>query len=304
MSSIVEFSEMTSTERALCEAIYGPLFSDGVDGSAILDGVNTVTWAVKVGNVYTATRDAYHDDLKTTPIVTLFMQNFRGPYVRGLFRNEGITHNDGKDAIGAAGGASTAAGTLGATFAGGAGGTGVGVAGTGHTSGIVPLTNPALYSGGDGGAGTSAGGAGGQVSALVATRGSIRGGPPMLTGITISQLGASAPGYGGSGGGGGGDGVNSGGGGGAGASAIFCGGGRCENAGVLRCRGGNGAAGVAGNSGGGGGGGGGHFNGVFGSFDGDLPIVDAGEGGALSGTGIVGASGLQGSINLGYPVKR
>lgn len=66
------------------------LFGDGSDGSADLDGTNTVAWASKSGSTYTMSEDVFMDDLIVRSGVILQTNNWR-LFIKGLLTFDGGT---------------------------------------------------------------------------------------------------------------------------------------------------------------------------------------------------------------------
>lgn len=162
-------------------AIKSSLFNNGSDGSAVLNGSTTFSWATLAAGVYTLTRDVKFINLTINSGVTLVTANYI-VYGTGTLTNAGTIHNNGNPggaggsaaSGGAAGtaGAAVAAGTFSASKAGVVGGAGVTAAtgnGSAGTNGLA--ANPSLgnISGVVGGAGesisTSTGGTGGTAGA-------------------------------------------------------------------------------------------------------------------------------------------
>ena len=298
-------SGSSTTAQTIYETIIGSMLSNGVDGEADLDGTNTVLWATKSGNTYTVTRVANCNNIRNRAVATLDTNNFHGPYARGLWLNEGHIQNDGLAAVGQTGGLTKAAGTFQASPAGGNGGNAgaAGAAGGASTGGRNPTTG--RWTGGAGGGGSGGvGGASGALTPQASTRGNLNGGPALWGRLNLSQTGAACPTYGSGGGGGGGSGGGVGGGGGGAAGGMQLGGGRFINNGTITADGGAGAAGANAGAGGGGGGGAGDVAIVCGSYSGTGTITATGGPGGASGgaPGIVGATGLEGSVDIWYPL--
>lgn len=289
------------------------VYGSGQDGAPNFNGVNTFAYAIKVGSVYTLTRDVFIADGSIIRSgATVFTSGFRG-FCNGKCTIEagGILENDGKNAAANVAGGTSAVGTTGVGTPGGAGRVGVGAGTNGSNQQGVNTVSDASPAGGAGGAGGAQAGGVGGTYATSSTNGGANFLTPMQTGYLFTQQsgGNSAsinPIGGGSGGGGGGSdnaGVSGGGGGGGGGVLIW----NCyelENNGVIRVRGGNGgdATGAGGNGGGGGGGGGGIVQILAatrygsGAYD-----VSGGTGGAKIGAGgVAGVNGNNGHTNLFY----
>lgn len=320
-----EFGYVWEDPAASSGANFG-VFGDGSDGSADLDGTNTVDWASKVGSVYTMSRDAFLEDLIVRDGVSLEPNGFR-LYGTGLLAVEAtgeIVCNGDAGADGGAG-CSNATGTLKGGASGGAAGdagTTTGPAtGNGATGGV---TTGGESAGGQGGAGAQAtaggvglGGVGGTAS-FSTQYGNFRSAPTVTTGAVYAQTGSGLKFLqGGGGGAGGGIALAAGGtdlshvagrgGGGGGVMVIVFH--TIENEGTISANGGDGedtpAVFGSGNvaKGGGGGGGGGAVLGVCRTYTGNAPTATGGAAGASDthGTGsITSASqdGFDGNVVL------
>jgi len=281
------------------------VFGSGDHGVAVFDGTNTFPFATLLGSVYTLTTDIFiADGSRTMPGITVYAAGYKG-FCSGQYINDGVIHNNGKNAVGGTAGAASAIGTTGVGVAGGAGrANNTGLAGSNQSNTL----GDASAAGGAGGAGgVNAGGAGGTY-----TPSAINGGGNFLTPtLTGFQFSASAGGNqatvtiigGGAGGGGGGSdnaGVTGGGGGGGGGVLLW----HADvliNNGVIECLGGNGAnaTGAGGNGGGGGGAGGGILESLASARAGSgLYLVTGGLRGLGLGTGINGTQGNNGHKNL------
>lgn len=302
------------------------MFGDASDGSATLDGTNTVAWATKVGSVYTMTRDAYLTNLTVTGAgvelkvgSSAAQTNYR-LFGRGQLTTAGgaiITSNGGAAATTSAGvgswlpsnGPSCGGGT-----AGGAGGSAAGTAGSAafFAAGGV---------GGTGGTGSNGAGAAGgaiTVSALTsATNPGLRvySGPHLfgyavgggLGTLFTGNQGFATPILGGTGGGGGGGGSvgnGGGGGGGGGVLPIAFRNVLLANGTDLQAKGGAGGSNSGTNDGGGAGGGGGlillacaTLTVTSGSISAAVNCA-GGAGASGTGTGTAGASGSNGNYIL------
>lgn len=143
-------------------------FGAEADGSAILDGTNTVTWASKSGSTYTMTRDAYLKNLTISSGVTLKPAGYR-PFGTGLLSNSGTIQRNGNaggngDAsAGGAGGAALAAGYILGSAAGKDGGfaSGAGTVGASVTNSLGSNGGGSGGNGGSNGGGTGGNGAAG-----------------------------------------------------------------------------------------------------------------------------------------------
>lgn len=294
------------------------LYGDGVDGTVLLDGTNTFTFASKVGNVYTLTRDVYANTLSSNGTGTLLTNGFRVWCYTTLdlatFPAAGISRNGNPGVIsvnettGGAAGGSLAANTLGAAGAGSVGGGGGLNAGTnaGAVSAVTNSNGGQGGVGGVGGTGTSVGGAGGTVGSV--TPFLYRRPTPDI--FAISAGSTQSPITGGQGGSGGGGGGGSGaangaggGGGGGGAGGIYIAAREITRptvAGALQAVGGAGGpgatrtagAGPQGGGAGGAGGGGGLIHLVFNitSGAGTGTVVATGGAGANGGNGRIGGA--------------
>lgn len=302
------------------------MFGDGSDGAATLDGTNTVSWATKVGSVYTMTRDAWLTNLTVTGAgvelrvgSSAAQTNYR-LFGRGQLTTAGgaiITSNGGAAATTTAGvgswlpsnGPSCGGGT-----AGGAGGSAAGTAGSAafFAAGGV---------GGTGGTGSNGAGAAGgaiTVSALTsATNPGLRvySGPHLfgyavgggLGTLFTGNQGFATPILGGTGGGGGGGGSvgnGGGGGGGGGVLPIAFRNVLLANGTDLQAKGGVGGSNSGTNDGGGAGGGGGlillacaTLTITSGSISAAVNCA-GGAGASGTGTGTAGAAGANGNYIL------
>jgi len=276
---------------------------DASDGSATLDGSASVSWASRVGSVYTMTRDAYLRDLTINSGVTLRVAGFL-PFVKGTLTNNGTYEAKGNDATNAtAGGAISNQGSW--NYSTGGGGNGGGPT-TGNAAGSNASGAGSNSSGGGGGgAGAQAGGTGNTTVAPVAVVTGWRDIGFFVRRRVFNV--ATVQSINGSGGGGGGavngDGVNSGTGGGGGGGAancyVFCD--SLNNAGTIRAIGGNGANGTsAGGTTKAGGGGGGAGGGVIVAANtvinlGTVSSVGGAFGNGANG-GTTGAAGTAGTV--------
>lgn len=124
------------------------LYGDGSDGSAVLDGTNTFSWASKSGNIYTLTQDVQLTTLDIDAGKTLETAGYK--IKCSVSSNyDGSLLRVGNAGVGTTGGVAKSAGTLIGTTAGGAGATT-----GGSTGGNGGNTTHSL--GGAGGAGGSA----------------------------------------------------------------------------------------------------------------------------------------------------
>jgi hypothetical protein len=285
--------------------IAGLIYGTGQDGTAVLDGVNVVTWAGLAGSTYTLTRDVFLLDLTVAAGITLASGGYK-IFVLGTatIAVGGIVSADGRNAAGGVAGGSSALGTLGIGVAGGAGrAANTGVAGTNQSNTL----GDASAAGGAGGAGGVNAGGGGGTYTPSPSNGGGNYLTPLLTGFLFNtssggnQATVTIIGGGAGGGGGGSDnaGVTGGGGGGGGGVLVFHAL-TLVNNGLIRAKGGDGAAasGAGGNGGGGGGGGGGiilqlsRYRSGLGAV-----TVPGGAGGAPVAGGVAGAAGSTGHIN-------
>lgn len=296
-------------------------FGDGSDGAATLDGTNTVSWATKVGSVYTMSRDAYLTNLTVTGAgvelkvgSSAAQTNYR-LFGRGQLTTAGgaiITANGGAAANpGSTSGTSTGTGSIVGGTSGGPGGSAAGTVG-------VTAAFAAGGVGGAGGAGSNgAGAAGGTITNSALTMAINAGlrlyGDPKLFGFAVGaglgtaftgNQGYITPIMGGTGGGGGGGGSvgnGGGGGGGAGVLGIAFRNILLANGSDLRAIGGAGGSNSGTNDGGGGGGGGGLILLAYATLVVTSGSISAavncagGAGGASTGTGVAGSSGAAGN---------
>jgi len=282
------------------------LFTDGLDGDATLDGTNTVSWASKVGNVYTMTRDAFPRNLTMTNAgVILKTANWR-LLGSGLCTTVGgaVIQNDGPAGSGGNGGVAIAAGSLGV---GSNGGSNLATNNPGGNG--TNLTAVIGARGGSGGtAGANGGGAAGTITAPAASAGSVHVLNPQTAGFIFSTTATWLQINGGSGGGAGGDasvtGSAGGGGAGGGIMVVMFRQFNLANASDIHCAGGAGANAVAGGgtgSGGGGGGGGGVLILAAGNINQTLSAAvncAGGAGGLHAGTAADGVAGSNGTLLL------
>lgn len=164
----IKAADLNAIQDAI-NALYGApfFFMDSFDGSATLDGVAVVSWATKLGSVYTLTQDVFLDDLNVDGGVTLVGNSFR-IFVGGILTVDGTIQNNGRAGTTTTpGGPAWDGGSIGGGSSGGARGTGGDPDGT-------PGTSLSACLGGTGGTG----GQGDSTGALVA--GSVGGGctPP------------------------------------------------------------------------------------------------------------------------------
>lgn len=280
-------------------------FGGGFDGSAVLDGANTVTWASKVGSVYTMTSSAYVQDLTIANGVSLLPAGFF-LYVNGTCNVQvgGKIAHSGANGSGASGGLSAAVGST-AAYASGfgsgaSGGTGVGSNASSPADGGFSESATVGIGGNGGNSGATAGGTGATSTMGSKVRGAHRQMAAALQGYATYLSSGSPAGpiaiIGGVGGGAGaGDGANNGGGGGGGGGHFIVVARTLQLDGTIEAKGGNGAAGVAGNAGGGGGGSGGLIACAYASKAGAGSfVVTGGSLGAGAGTGNAGTAGKNG----------
>lgn len=302
------------------------LFGDGSDGNATLDGTNTVSWATKVGSVYTMTRDAYLNNLTVTGAgvelragSATAQTNYR-IFGRGLLTTLGgaIITSNGAAAVTTSSGAGSWVPSNGPSCGGGtSGGPGGSAAGTAGSAAFFAAGGV----GGAGGAGSNGAGAAGgaiTVSALTsATNSGLRlySGPHLfgyavgggLGTLFTGNQGFATPILGGTGGGGGGGGAAGNGGGGGGGGGVlpiaFCNV-SLANGTDLQAKGGAGGANSGTNDGGGAGGGGGlillacsTLAIASGSISAAVNCA-GGAGGNGTGTGVAGAAGANGNYIL------
>lgn len=276
----------------------------GFDGSATLDGVATVSWASKVGSVYTLTQNVSLTNLTIANGVSLIGAGFYLNW-NGLLwvQTGGKLAHDGSAGSGASGGFSASVGSLSSylsgfgTGANGATGTG-GNASSPTDGGISP--GATIGVGGNGGAGGTGGGGSGATSNQGKTRGAHYNFPfyPFIHYTSSGSVAGPIGLVGGvGGGGGGGDGTNSGGGGGGGGGQLILVGNQLQIDGTIECIGGAGANGVAGNAGGGGGGSGGVIRVARSTRTGSGGFsVAGGAAGSGVGTGSAGTAGKAGLV--------
>jgi hypothetical protein len=270
---------------------YGQIFSNGNDGTVVLDGTTTFSnFASLAGSTYTLTRDMYANSLTINNGVTLKPAGFR------IFSTTSVTNNGTIDASGGnASGATAGAGVSNSNgiflpqVAGATGGTGAGVQGAGGGTG---------YGSGNAAAGgAGSGGAGGAQRTGTGNVAPHRLPQAALTGTGGWNAGARQVGGTGGAASGGGDGTNAGGGGGAsgGVIAIFAP--VVTNAGTISANGGNGGTPGAGNCGGGGGGAGGIIL-IYSrtAWTAGTTSVTGGTHGTHTGTGADGSDGTAGSV--------
>lgn len=273
----------------------GGIFGDGSDGAVTLDGTVTVSWATKVGSVYTMNTDAFLSSLTINSGVTLIPGNAR-IWCTGTITNNGTISLTGGNASGATGGASSTFGSwiYESSQGGAAGGTGAG-------SSVSQISGIGTGGSGNGGAGGT-GAAGNGSNPQFGSNGKLFRQPHFpVTGLWAYN-GNNTPFTGAQGGGGGGgDGTNAGGGGGGGGGIVLIWSKAIVNNGTITVAGGNGASPAAGNAGGGGGGGGGVLvlytaSAVTGSGS---TSVAGGTAGTAHGTGSNGSAGASGTyINV------
>ena len=292
---------------AAFERLFGAIFFGYSHTTAptIFDGVNVFSYATKVGSVYQLTRDVFlADQSYVASTATVFTAGYRVSCA-GKLTNDGLIHNDGKNAVGGTPGGPSALGALGIGTTGGTGRTNnVGLTGAPQTN---SLGDAAAHGGAGGAGGANAGGAGGTYVSQAAN-----GGAHHLLALLMGYLlGQTSGGNqaqtliigGGAGGGAGGSdngGVTPGGGGGGG-GVIVLNVLELVNNGIIRAAGGRGgdATGAGGNGGTGGGGGGGLILNMsrYRSGRGSM-IVPGGLGGAVAvGTGVLGNAGSDGHID-------
>lgn len=313
-------------------------YSDKSDGSSVLDGVNTFSWAELDGSVYTLKRNVYFINLQINAGITLAP----GPYSifgSGTLTNSGIIDNSGGAGVSAPDGPQGSGG--GDVTPGGFGGNSVTIAtlytppksaapggNTGADGNTADGQSAAdgqkvagflIPSGDSGSGGNGAGGVGGTGGSGNNPSNTLLMDPHLFTKDLIvpstsaaavaSTSGLGAPG----GASGAGDGVNNGGGGGQGGG---CGGtisiwfAKINNLGTIRANGGNGGHGetpavFAVGIGGGGGGGGGCGGFIFLVANQFINLgtlqVNPGVGGAAGlgkGTGTNGAVGTAGTAGI------
>lgn len=259
-----------------------PLYGDGFDGAATLDGAVTPAWTSRVGSVYTMVRTARLTNLTLNSGITLITNGFP-LYGTGVLTTSGGGANINNDGI--AGSGATQGAGLGVNFLGGSGGGGNGATGSAGTS----QTNSYGGSGGNGGGG---GGAGGTSSVPSDANGSSGVFLPGFLGAIFSPKNGLTTLSGGSGGGGGGGGSGGGGGGGGGVMAISFRALALNAASDIHAKGGNGGN----NSTGGGGGGGGAIWLVCGSVGGAVFSGATNCPGGATGTGTAGTPGSNGTV--------
>lgn len=308
-------------------------FGPATDGSVVFDGAAAVAgYSGPVSNVYTATREAFFQNVTINGSVVVNQHTFPGPNVRGTLTNNGDLNWSGADASGATGGlASASTGPLPAGTAGGGGG----AANTNGTNGTSSNNAPRGFSttsaaggigqisptpptpagsggighGGGGGGSLANGGSGGVVSLVAASNGdwqdkSSASMAILLGGGSVVKMTASTGGGGGAGGGTG----SVGGGAGAGGSWAVVRAFAFAGSGTYTARGGNGANGTSPTSGsnqGGGGGGGSGSGGVVVVVTADqapptfnVAAGTPGSGAVGNGSGQTGAVGASGGVGL------
>ena len=297
-------------------------FGNGRDGSAVLDGINTVTWASKTGTEYTLLRNVFLKNLTLLGNAKIKPCSTNGGFyikVKDLLKlsYNTVIDDDGKAAVGGTAGAALGSASF-IRFAGsGVGATGISTSGAGIAGTAAPSTGNSEcpyailpYRGGPGGtASAQAGGAGGSPLRnnfnVMPWPGSIY----WHEGNTLDGNSGSPHRHAqGSGGGSGGCDVTTGtatsGAGGSGGGAVFISARRIDNAGRISARGGNGGNAIAadgGIAGGGGGGSGGVVAVLYEEEIGDgLGVIDAcgGAGGLGAGNGAVGGNGADGPVYI------
>jgi hypothetical protein len=289
------------------------LWGDFSDGSATLDGVATVGWAVLAGSTYTLSRDVNLVSLSLTGTATIETNGYR-LYGNSLTLASAANVIDCSgsagqpDTLGGAGGTGGGAGgSLGAGANGGAGGVGGGTAGSNSTSAKGG-------GGGSGGAGGGAGGTGGTAAAVPASRGSSHSGfgPCMGFALGMNSTTPTLTGWtGGAGGGGGGGSSGQPGGGGGGGGGVIMLAFRTISLPAATClmaAGGGGGGVTVSGRGGGGGGGGGYIrivcetititSGTLSSAT-NCPGGAGGTGGGGTNPGAAGSSGILELVPLG-----
>jgi len=170
-------------------------YGNGEDGAAVLDGVNTFSWAtLSGGDTYTMTRGALLTDLTVNNAITLKPDGFP-IFCTGTLTNNGVISRNGLDAVtGDPNTPDMADGVFGGA--------------TGELGG-QPGTNSADSLGGAGGAGGANGAGAGQAGGLAVLPATLAGGlsvigflPCMLTGRALSTASTIGPIIQGGGGGG------------------------------------------------------------------------------------------------------
>ena len=283
---------------------YTRLFGDGSDGAATLDGSATVTWASKVGSVYTMTRDCFCTALTINTGVTLDTAGFRvycstSISITGTLRRVGGTGGNGSGASGGIAGVTTG----GSTPNGGAGAAGANApSSTGNSASNVTADGLGAGGGGGGGSGSAGGGSGATVTLTNVGFKSAWLFEAMMNPGTLTAL----KGGGGGGGGGSGNGgaVNSGGGGGAGGGGVLWVSAQTitiNGGGLTHADGGQGGAGAgASNDGGGGGGGGGQIFFRYRTYSNSGTVRANGGAGGAGHSG--GGTGTNGTANASVPI--
>ena len=79
-----------------CDLTVEDVFGTGVDGTALLDGTNTFSWASKSGSDYTMTKDVHLENLTINSSVTLDASGYR-IFVSDDCVISGNLHNNGGD---------------------------------------------------------------------------------------------------------------------------------------------------------------------------------------------------------------
>jgi hypothetical protein len=291
------------------------IFGNGSDGSAVLDGVSSVTWASRVGSVYTLSRDVALVNLTINAGVTLKLGGCRlcgqGTLTTNAGSPNGKVSGDGSTGTPGNSGGVAVADTGSVLPAGGTGG-------NGGTFTLAPTVGQSITgNGGNGNTGGLGGGGGGAAGGSTSFT-TNKGNPavlPFLLGFVVGNGASPAVTQIGGGAGGGGGAADS-------VSSTFGGGGgnggysgvvafrnlALASASDITCAGGNGgAAGTTGNTGGGGGGGGGTLLLIYYAATAGLVFSSAtncpgGAGAAGHGSGTAGLAGATGHLypfNLG-----
>jgi hypothetical protein len=281
-----------------------PYFGDGRDGTVVLDGVNTFSWATLVGSTYTMVTAKAVMALNMTINSGIVLDSGTGQpiFVLGTLTNNGRIINNGVSAINN-NGASAKNGNAGSWFNGGtmgqAGGNGSSL--NGAPGGDSTLHNALGGGGGAGGAsGTGhTGGAGGVADYTLNQDIRYQAVPWMLISPQFVSAGQTYPAGGSGGGGGGGDGAFAGGGGGSGAGIVGVFANIIAGTGTIEVVGGNGFSVSNGNAGGGGGGGGGNIRVITTTANWQslwTVKLNGGLGGTAHGSGVAGGNGGAGSL--------
>lgn len=290
---------------------YAGLLGTGIDGSMVLDGTATVSWATLSSNVYTMTRDCYMQTLVIDSGVTLTPAGYR-IFCQNTLVNDGSIEIDPIDGKNPPIQRNTPFGTIGGGLANTNSSTAAGENGFGYGSPFFSVVEipPAFGRGGEGGSSFSGGvpfASGGNYGDSIMNNIGITDPTPyimnpysLLSGsFTIQNRLASleTPGAGS----GAGDGTNRGGGGGSGAGIIVIYADEIINNGTISVRGGNGqAAPAGGDCGGGGGGAGGYIFlytvKLFATWNFGTTVVAGGTGGSGSGMGTAGQDGTDGAV--------